>query len=313
MAERNPDRQVDRADRRLALRAEGLLASFNEGGVLQSADVHTASRLGRIVGEAREPVLLALALAVRSVRTGSICVDLRTIAETPLEEDVQLDWPAPEEWLAEVASSPLLAAGVLRLDQDLLYLDRYWREERQVCEDLLTRLGRRAPELEQAVLDAGVLRVFPDDGYDEQRVAVRQAAERWTTVLTGGPGTGKTTAVAGLLALLAEQDEIERGHRPRIALAAPTGKAAARLQQAVEEAMVKLAPTDQARLGTLTASTLHRLLGWVPDSSVRFKHNRDRRLPYDIVVVDEASMVSLTMMARLLEALRPTTPAGAGR
>ena len=124
-------------------------------------------------------------------------------------------------------------------------------------------------------------------------------------MLTGGPGTGKTTTVAALLALCAEQAELEGRPALRIALAAPTGKAAARLQQAVEEEVAKLPPADRARLAGVRAVTLHRLLGARPDTSSRFRHHRDNRLPHDVVVVDETSMVSLTMMARLLEAVRP--------
>ena len=126
-------------------------------------------------------------------------------------------------------------------------------------------------------------------------------------MLTGGPGTGKTTTVARLLALLVEQAERTGAPRPRIALAAPTGKAAARLGEAVATEVAKLDAVDQARLTGLQATTLHRLLGSRPDTSVRFKHNRGNRLPHDVIVVDETSMVSLTMMARLLEAVRPAT------
>ena len=124
-------------------------------------------------------------------------------------------------------------------------------------------------------------------------------------MLTGGPGTGKTTTVAALLALCAEQAQLASEPPLRIALAAPTGKAAARLQQAVEAEVAKLPAGDQARLAGVRAVTLHRLLGPRPDTSSRFRHHRDNRLPHDVVVVDETSMVSLTMMARLLEAVRP--------
>jgi exodeoxyribonuclease V alpha subunit len=309
-------------DRRLARAATGLLRTFNEADVLHAADVHVASVLAGKVGDTDETVLLAAALAVRAVRGGSVCVDLRTIADLPLDladtesgtaqalEPVDLPWPEPEDWLAAVQRSALVAEQVLRLEGSLLYLDRYWREEGQVVADLRARLGQAPPEVDEPALDAGVLRVFPADGYAEQRAAARAAARQWTTVLTGGPGTGKTTTAAGLLALLVEQHEIgatATGRPPRIALAAPTARAGARLQEAVAVATRTLDPADRARLGTLTASTLHRLLGWRPDSSVRFRHHRGRRLPYDVVVVDEASMVSLTMMARLLEALRPQT------
>jgi exodeoxyribonuclease V alpha subunit len=311
-------------DRRLARSATGLLRMFNEADVLHAADVHVARVLGAKVGDGDETVLLAAALAVRAVRGGSVCVDLRTIADVPLDlvegpepseaaavaagaPVADLPWPDPEPWLAAVRDSALVAEEVLRLEGSLLYLDRYWREEGQVVADLRARLARPAPEVDEAVLEAGVLRVFPGAGYDEQRAAARAAARQWTTVLTGGPGTGKTTTAAGLLALLVEQHELTAGRPPRIALAAPTARAGARLQEAVAAATRSLDPADRARLGTLTASTLHRLLGWRPDSSVRFRHDRRHRLPCDVVVVDEASMVSLTMMARLLEALRPQT------
>ena len=300
-----PTYWTDPGDRRRVLGATGLLARFNHPEVLAAADVHVARRLGSLAGETDDEVLLAVALAVRAVRTGSVCLDLATIGDLPLEDDVALPWPEPAAWLASVAASPLLAQQLLRLDGTRLYLDRYWREEGQVCDDLVTRVRRTPPEVDGPLLEAGLERVFPGEGYAEQRDAARGAATRWTTVLTGGPGTGKTTTVAGLLTLVAEQHELLHARPPRMALSAPTGKAAARLQEAVQEATARLAPADQDRLGVLQASTLHRLLGWRPDSRVRFRHHRGNRLPHDVVVVDETSMVSLTMMARLLEAMRP--------
>ena len=297
----------DRHDRRLALGAVDVLADFNQADVLAAADVHVASRLGAMLGETDQQVLLAAALAVRAVRQGSVCVDLATVSEVPREEDdVELTWPDPVGWIARVAVSPLVGESVLRLEDSRLYLDRYWREEEQVCTALLTRLSRPAPDVDAAALAAGLDRVFGDPGYDEQRDAAEASARRWTTVLTGGPGTGKTTTVARLLALVAEQHEIGTGRLPRIAMCAPTAKAAARLQEAVAEATAGLSEVDRDRLGQIPALTLHRLLGWRPGSSVRFRHDRDNRLPHDVVVVDETSMVSLTHMARLLDALRST-------
>ncbi|MFC4785678.1 exodeoxyribonuclease V subunit alpha [Nocardioides sp. MAHUQ-72] len=296
----------DPRDHRLALGATGLLRSFNEAGVVEAADVHVAQRVTALAGETDENVALAVALAVRAVRGGSVCVDLTTVAaDTGAEE---LPWPGTADWLAAVRASPLAGSpAVLRLlDDRLLYLDRYWREEEQVCADLLAR-PTPAPltAAETDALEAALDRVFAAEGYDEQRAAARVALAQGTTVLTGGPGTGKTTTVAALLALLAEQAERAGGASPRIALAAPTGKAAARLQQAVEEEVAKLPISDRDRLGALKAVTLHRLLGPRPDTSARFRHHRENRLPHDVVVVDETSMVSLTMMARLLEAVRP--------
>jgi exodeoxyribonuclease V alpha subunit len=302
----------DPRDHRLALASGGLLRELNDAGVLDSADVHVAQRLCALAGDDDPLVALAVAVTVRAVRGGSVCVDLETVAVDSLHPE--LPWPVLDDWLAALAASPLTSATeggatVLRLlDDRLLYLDRYWREEEQVCADLLARPAPvAASDATLALHEAALERVFPAEGYDEQRAAARIALAQVTTVLTGGPGTGKTTTVAALLALLAEQAATTGRPAPRIALAAPTGKAAARLQQAVEEEVRKLPDADRARLAGLRAVTLHRLLGRRPDTSARFRHHRENRLPHDVVVVDETSMVSLTMMARLLESVRPET------
>lgn len=287
-------------DRRLALSADGVLAEANAAGVLTAADVHVARRLAHLAGESDESVQLAVALTTRAVRLGSVCVDLALVPEIAPD----LRWPDPDAWAEAVRSSPLVEQEVLHWEHDLLYLDRYRRQEVQVREDLTARWRQPQPPVDRAALEAAALRVFPEDGYAEQRAAAVRAARSWTTVLTGGPGTGKTTAVAGMLALLAEQAELA-GDRLRIALAAPTGKAAARLGEAVAEATANLPAEDRDRLGSLEARTLHRLLGTRQDNSTRFRHHRGNRLPHDVVVVDETSMVSLTLMARLLEAARP--------
>ncbi|SPM28933.1 ATP-dependent exoDNAse (exonuclease V), alpha subunit, helicase superfamily I, partial [Mycobacterium terramassiliense] len=283
-----------------AIGAAGRLREFGAAGIFEAADVHVAQRLTALAGEPDERVALAIALAVRALRGGSVCVDLRMVgAQIGI---AGLPWPEAEEWMAAVRASRLLGSPpVLRLFGDLLYLDRYWLEEEQVCADLLAlsvpaATGRTPP----------LQRLFPP-GYEEQRAAAEIALSQAVTVLTGGPGTGKTTTVARLLGLLAERAELSGAQRPQIALAAPTGKAAARLAEAVAAEVGNLDAVDRARLAGLQATTLHRLLGSRPDTSVRFRHNRGNRLPHDVIVVDETSMVSLTMMARLLEAVRPDT------
>ncbi|EID13160.1 exonuclease subunit V alpha recD [Mycobacterium xenopi RIVM700367] len=286
-------------DTEVATGPTGLLHTFKQAGVLDVADVHVAERICALGRESDERVALAVAVLVRGLRAGSVCVDLAAVASTAEADDVA--WPEPAEWLAAVRASPLLGEPpVLRLyDDRLLYLDRYWREEDQVCTDLAALLTS-TPAVELPALE----RLFPA-GFEEQRQAAKLALSQPVTVLTGGPGTGKTTTVARLLALLAEQAEAAGASRPRIALAAPTGKAAARLQEAVAVELDKLDAADRARLGELQAMTLHRLLGSRPGTSSRFKHDRGNRLPHDVIVVDETSMVSLTLMARLLEAVRP--------
>ncbi|MGN6130898.1 MAG: exodeoxyribonuclease V subunit alpha, partial [Nocardioidaceae bacterium] len=123
---------TDAQDRRLALRAGGLLREFNEAGVLGSADVHVAQRVAALAGESDERVLLATALATRAVRHGSVCVDLATVVAVAPE----LPWPSRDGWREAVADSPLVRADVLHVEFGLLYLDRYWHQEVEVCDDL---------------------------------------------------------------------------------------------------------------------------------------------------------------------------------
>jgi exodeoxyribonuclease V alpha subunit len=289
-------------DWRFATGADGLLASFNAATLLTASDVHVASRVGVLGGEHDERVLLAVALAVRAVRRGSVCLDLaRTAGVAP---GLDLDWPPPDEWRAAVEASPLLEQGVIRWENDLLYLDRYHRLETQVCDDLVGRAAQSPPDLDEAALSAAVERIRAGRISEEQLDATVRAVRQWTTVITGGPGTGKTTTVARMLALMADQAD-HHGDRLSVALTAPTGKAAARLQEAVETELAQLATEDRERVGRVEAMTLHRLLGWRRDNATRFRHDRENRLKYDLIVVDESSMVELTMMARLLEAVRP--------
>jgi len=289
---------VDTSDWRRRATATGVLRTFNDAGVIDSSDVVVAQRLTALAKDTDERVALAVAFVVRAVRAGSVCVALADVEQHTAIAD--LPWPPAGEWLAAVAASPLTVdPTLLHLDEGLLYLDRYWIEECRVAEDVLALADARRSG---SVPD--INRLFPDS-FAEQRGAAQLALSRALTVLTGGPGTGKTTTVARLLALLAEQAELDGKPRLRIALAAPTGKAAARLLEAVQLEVDALANADRERLPALAATTLHRLLGSRPDTSSRFRHNRENRLPHDVIVVDETSMVSLTMMARLLEAVRP--------
>jgi exodeoxyribonuclease V alpha subunit len=308
-------------DARRATGTTGLLRAFNDVGLLSSADVHVAQTTARLAGEDRGTVKLAAALAARAPRLGHVFVDLATIAATAgvdSEEPVDLSslpWPPAPRWLEALRDSPLVATGEddprherpLRLLETRLYLDRYWREERRVAADL-GRLAREEPSGVVAdVLDAGVQRLFGDAGDEAQRLAAVAAVCRRLAVVAGGPGTGKTTTVARIVALHAEQAQARGERPPLVALGAPTGKAAARLQEAVHDEAARLDVAEPVRrlLLELRASTLHRLLGWRPGSHSRFKHDRDNRLPHALIIVDETSMVSLWLMARLAEAVRP--------
>jgi len=304
----------DPGDVWFVLGATGLLRAFNRAGVLSAADVHVARRLGQLGGEHDERVLLAAALTVRAVRLGSVCVALADAASTVSPDDesrtggAELAWPDADGWLSACAASPLTAVDdadhppggpgtPLRLADGLLYLDRYWREEQLVRRELDARVRRPVAQVDVGEVRTALDALFPGAAPDRQRLAAATTALRTLTVLAGGPGTGKTTTVARLLALFRRLPD----GPPRVALAAPTGKAAARLQEATDEA----ASGGLVDVGDVRTSTLHRLLGWQPGSRSRFRHDRHNRLPYDVVVVDETSMVSLSLMARLLDAVRP--------
>jgi exodeoxyribonuclease V alpha subunit len=303
----------------LGLPPNGLLAQFNRAGVLMAADVHVASMLTRLGRDGDELVALAAALAVRAPRVGHVLADLATVRETATadaedEADLSgLPWPPLELWAEHVASSPAVSVGdggpddrPLRLVGTGLYLDRYWRDEVSVASDLIARSSAEPLSAEEALLYDGLARLFQDDLGGLQRTAAEIAVRRHFSVIAGGPGTGKTTTVARLLALLEEQAAVSGGPPLLVALAAPTGKAAARMAEAVHAEGRKLDVDEvvRARLLTLGASTVHRLLGRHPASANRFRHNRDNRLPHDVVIVDETSMMSLPLMARLLEAVR---------
>lgn len=285
-----------------------------EAELLDQSDLRIADRLGELAGESAADVRLALALAVRWVRAGSTCLDLADARDRAAE--VGLDLPEPVAWLAAVRSSPLVTAAtaVLSVEFDLVYLARYHELEVGLCRDLAAR-SDDGPGVDGDLLDHDIARLFPaagsagDDPFDDQRRAVRAAVTRRTTVVTGGPGTGKTTTVARLLAALHSQAEAAGLPAPRVALTAPTGKAAARMRDAIADSTARFdgfAPAERAWLDALPAATMHRLLGWLPGNQTRFRHDRAHRLPHDVVVVDETSMGSLLLVARLVEALRPT-------
>lgn len=281
-------------------------------GILRDLDLHFARLVGACADEASEPLLLAAALASRATGDGHVCVDLGELAGRPLsggDEEAGAVSPHLAAWREALQASGVVgfAGGAepdafpLVLDEaDRLYLARYWRYEKSLAQSLLMRAEGFCDGIDDARLAAGLERLFPQrgDDIDWQRVAAAVAVLKRLAVISGGPGTGKTTTVTCLLALLMEQSP-ERA--PRIALAAPTGKAAARLTESIRGAKAALdcAPAVTVRIPE-EAVTLHRLLGWRPGG---YRHGADQPLPVDVLVVDEASMVDLPMMARLTAAL----------
>lgn len=222
-------------------------------------------------------------------------------------------------WLADSGQAD--AGQPLILDQNRLYLRRYWQDEQAIATAIQQRLQTahaNEGDLPSERIRAWLEKLFPanpenaaDAGPDWQRIACALALRGRFSVITGGPGTGKTFTVARLLCLLLALQE--HPDQFRIALAAPTGKAAARLKQSIDAALAALAPVlssvlsaEQLASAIPSATTLHSLLGARPDTR-RLRHHAGNPLQMDVLVVDEASMIHLEMMANLLDALAPHT------
>ena len=284
-------------------------------GQLRALDYHFAALIARLAPGAEPAALLAAALVSQRAGEGDVCLSLADFAAQPLfatGEAGAIAAPALDDWLVALANCAAVGQPgepdqpidrPLILDGGRLYLARYWQQEDALARALLARVA--APvAVDEALLAQGLERLFTNQSaeVDWQKVAAAVAVLHRFAVISGGPGTGKTRTVASLLALLAEQPDGPR----RIALAAPTGKAAARLTEAIRREKARL-PIDEAQRARIPeeAQTLHRLLGARPDGSYRHGPSREggRPLLVDALVVDEASMVDLTLMSRLLSAL----------
>jgi len=313
LATTSPTADPDRMDAPPPAHASGLLALLFQRALLTDLDLHFARFMERLAGSDAPGLALAAALASHATGQGDICVNLRQWAQrwkaiAGTSPDAAL--PPTSDWLAAVRASPVVGRPGMRqplvLDRrGRLYLYRYWRYEQQLADDLRRRA--QASELVDAPqLRIDLERLFPRHpqliGPDWQKIAAATAALKRVCVISGGPGTGKTSTVLKILALLAGQT---RNRSLRIAMAAPTGKAAARMQESIRAAKPGLnLPPEQAAQIPEEASTLHRLLGGRPDS-VYFRHDRDNPLPLDVLVVDEVSMVGLALLAKTVAALPP--------
>lgn len=298
---------------------QSVLAVFNRAGILAPADVHVARCLARLTGETDDTVILGAAFAVRAPRKGHVYADLRKIRDTATSDEEggavpdELPWPDSETWISAMGESNLVASDPdedsdrpLVLEDSAIYLNRLWRDEVDVAKSIRARAASTSSDAATTDLGPVLGVLFPGDSSDAQRKAAITAMERRFSVIAGGPGTGKTTTVARLLAALFAEAERRGDPFPAVALAAPTGKAAARMAEAVrtESRALQVSEAIRQKLGSLEATTVHRLLGSIPGVSTRFRYNRWNQLPHDLVVIDETSMLALWLMARLSEAVR---------
>ena len=230
---------------------------------------------------------VAAAMLSRNMRHGHICLDLSRGPVHFQEPLPAFAWPELKTWRKAFARSravggPDEGRPLVPDDAGRFYLRRYWEYEKALAEGILIRCDGQTP-------------AKPGTG-DLQELAIETARARRFVIISGGPGTGKTTTVLRILKRIVSEPG---GEKLRIVLAAPTGKAAARLQETLRAGSGNDSVPDRL---PKSASTLHRLLG-SRHNSVYFRHNAKNPLPVDLVVVDEASMVPLTMMAKLFDAL----------
>lgn len=295
-------------------------------------DRHFARLVVRLAGDGADaPLAVAALLASSRTAHGDICARLAESAGRQLGEVLAgytgeeqpacpaMTLPRLDGWRKSLLGSGLVKgpgeAGHARAplvldDEGNLFMYRYWQYEMVISRWIDRRVGADGEILHSLlervhmdVLRDGLNRLFAaDEGFNWQRLAAASGVLRPFTVLTGGPGTGKTTTVIKMLAVIIEQ-YLAGNTIPSIALAAPTGKAAGRMKETIKQQRLQI-ECDQAVLDHIPEETftLHRLLGTIHGRS-HFRHNEDNPLPFDVVIVDESSMVDVALMARLVQAM----------
>lgn len=294
-----------------------LLSRLRKHEAVRAVDLALADTLQRLRPETDEHVLAAAVLASLAVAHGHAAFD----PEHPqlLLGEASGDWPEAATWRDALRASAWVsqpaAEGIadpakpLVLEHGLLYLRRYREYERRLAARLLRLAAAPVTAFNREAIAPLFAALFPNASeQDDQARAALQALLRPLLLITGGPGTGKTATIARLLLLLLAQARADERDGLRIALAAPTGRAAERMAESLRQisaGLRELPDVDATLCDALPkqAYTLHRLLGTIPDSP-RFRHGPDLPLPFDVVVVDEASMVDLPLMCKLVEAVR---------
>jgi exodeoxyribonuclease V alpha subunit len=292
---------------------EATIDNLYEYKFLSELDYRFARFLGRLDGTSDVRLILAASLVSHERGEGHICIDLAELAGTVVEiqGSESLVCPPLETWLKALAISPVVGSPgdyrPLVLDGSRLYLYRYWDYEKRLADALKKLAGATYEACDELHLKDSFERIFPrgendrEKDVDWQKVAAFASFRNGLCVISGGPGTGKTFAVARILALLIEQNQ---DRKLSIALTAPTGKAATRLQEAIKKAKLGLNCGESVKAAIPDeASTIHRLLGSIPNSP-SFRFNRENPLPYDVVIIDEASMVDMALFSTLAQAIR---------
>ena len=285
------------------------LKALMQQGILPSIAYHFADYIN--TKSANTPTALAAALLSWQHSQGHICIDLESYAGKILfeyDEFEGIQALSLKNWLKELQQHPWVAdqfPAPLILEKNRLYLGKYWQFETLLAQAIQQRLSLQNKTLQQDILSTGLRRLFPplQDEIDWQAVAAATAVLNRFVVISGGPGTGKTSTIIRILALLLAQNS-----KLKIELVAPTGKAAARLAESIrqgktESNLYRLNDTEKTLIPE-SAKTIHRLLRYSPQG---FYHNKHKPIAIDVLVIDEASMVDLSLMTRLIEAIPEQT------
>lgn len=290
---------------------EQLIAS----GVLDQFDRYFVRTLQRLAPAAGPRTFVLAALARKAVGNGHVCLDLKRLLagapeKSPFPPGGGESTPSLAELIAELQESPLVSRegnlAPLVLEGERLYLQRYWRYEEELGQEIRARATNPVP-VQEDLLAYCLTQLFPGTEQDaRQREACAGIFRERLGLITGGPGTGKTTLVAKYLALLLLYARVSGEPPPRILLLAPTGKAAARLTESLQKKRGE-EPLAQELFAALPtkAATIHRALGYRPENPTTFRHSRENPLACEVVVVDEASMIDAALMAKLFAAVPP--------
>jgi exodeoxyribonuclease V alpha subunit len=293
------------------VKQQGLYRLY-DNEILSVLDIHFASFIARLAGKNIFALSLAAALVSSYTRQGHVCLDLSNIeGKELLKGEERIDsvvCPKLNNWCKQlretnVVGNPGEYKPLILDDHSRLYLFRYWQYQEKLADSIWRRIHDAGVDSNIRHMKEELRRFFPVNNAEEinwQNVAAFTALTKQFCVISGGPGTGKTSIIATILALLLKQAKPER---LRIALAAPTGKAAAKLQESIRNMKSNLVcPNSIKDEIPEKASTIHRMLGSIPGSPY-FRYNANNKLPVDVVVVDEASMVDLALMSKLMQAI----------
>ncbi len=291
-----------------------------ETGLISEADTHFANFIADLSKDNNPEIFLGAALVSSATGNGDICLDLGSVSEKQVKKDKNVEIPAIfpklDVWLEKLRKSSVVGnpgefCPLILDENNRLYLYRYWEYEKILSESIKRRVKEDVKDIDESLLKESLNRLFPENSgpensekdIDWQKVASLTAAIKRFCVISGGPGTGKTYTVAKIIAILLEQ---ARDDKLRIYLCAPTGKAAAKLGESIKKTKEELNCSDTIKQAIpVQTYTIHRMLKTIPGSPY-FRYNSENLLPADVVIVDEASMVDLALMSKLITSIPMT-------